>query len=560
MELIVYQTSSLNKTLIDDSRRPVPLNNLSCLKGEEISWQIICKLTGTGTNARFCQEFDCEINSDLSDTVTVREIVNIPSEVPAHIGVSWGSDEDFITTKPGLFPDLLQELHDGKLELPFNYYRGFWVSVKVSKDTKAGIYPVTFRLKNEELGLSAEKTMKLEIIDAVLPEQRLMHAEWFHSDCLMSYYRVDALSEEHWKQCEAFIKCAVDNGINTILTPIFSLTMDRREGVCRPVLQLVKVKKEGDRYHFDFADLKRWIKMCLDLGVKNIELSHLFTQWGAKYAPVIMVEEDGKLNQKFGWHTPGMCEEYQDFLRQFLPQITEFLRAEGIAERTLFHVSDEPCIQDRDAYKAALELVAPYLEGFRIIDAVFDVDMYAENIVKDPVALTARYHLCVEKGRKPDYVYYLFGQTVHWSNRLFAMESRRNRVLALQLYENDLKGFLHWGFNFWYNYDSRYILDPFMTTDGRNTYVSGCPYLVYPGRDGKPVESIRLKVLHEAMQDLRALQLLEQWMSKGEVLQMLHELTGEPVAFDWRAPDDKTLLSIREKINQLIKSKVCAVQ
>lgn len=552
MELIVYQTSSLNKTLIDDSRRPVPRQEMSCLRGEEVSWQIVCKLTGTGSNARFCQEFDWEIKTELQDPVTVREIVNVPSEIPAHIGVSWGSDEDFITTKPGLFPDLLQELHDGKMELPFNYYRSFWISVKISEVAKAGVYPVTVRLKNEELGLSAEKTMRLEVIDAVLPKQQLLHTEWFHSDCLMSYYRVDALSEEHWKLCEAYIKCAVENGINTILTPIFSLTMDRKEGVCRPVLQLVKVKKEGDTYRFDFADLKRWIRMCLALGVEYLELSHLFTQWGAKYAPVILVEEGGERNQKFGWHTPGLCEEYQDFLRQFLPRITAFLREEGVAERTLFHVSDEPCIQDRDAYKAALELVAPYLEGFRIMDAVFDVDMYAQNVIKDPVALTARYHLCAETGRKPEYVYYLFGQSYHWSNRLFAMESRRNRVLALQLYENGLKGFLHWGFNFWNNYDSRYPINPFFTTDGRNTYVSGCPFLVYPGEDGTPRESIRLKVLHEAMQDLRALQLLEQRMPREAVLQLLHGLAGEPIAFDWRAPDDACLLNFREKINRLI--------
>jgi len=70
---------------------------------------------------------------------------------------------------------------------------------------------------------------------------------------------------------------------------------------------------------------------------------------------------------------------------------------------------------------------------------------------------------------------------------------------------------------------------------------------VYPGRDGKPLESIRLKVLHEALQDLRALQLLEQWMTREQVLQVLHNITGEPVAFDWRVPDDKSLLGIREK-------------
>jgi hypothetical protein len=36
MGLELYQTSSLNKTLIDSKELPLPLSRLSCLKGEEV--------------------------------------------------------------------------------------------------------------------------------------------------------------------------------------------------------------------------------------------------------------------------------------------------------------------------------------------------------------------------------------------------------------------------------------------------------------------------------------------------------------------------------------------
>lgn len=136
------------------------------------------------------------------------------------------------------------------------------------------------------------------------------------------------------------------------------------------------------------------------------------------------------------------------------------------------------------------------------------------------------------------------------------MHSRRNRVLGLHLYANDIIGFLHWGFNFYYNYDSRYMINPFLNTADRNVYASGCPFLVYPGEDGKPMESMRLKVLKEAMQDLRALQLLESYTTKEKVQKPIEEAAGEPVEFDWRLPNDEFILNFREKIKRLIQQAV----
>ncbi len=45
---------------------------------------------------------------------------------------------------------------------------------------------------------------------------------------------------------------------------------------------------------------------------------------------------------------------------------------------------------------------------------------------------------------------------------------------------------------------------------------------MYPGEEG-PVESIRLEVLQEAMQDLRALQLLESLVGRERVLELIEE-------------------------------------
>ncbi|MEH7087200.1 DUF4091 domain-containing protein, partial [Neobacillus drentensis] len=77
-------------------------------------------------------------------------------------------------------------------------------------------------------------------------------------------------------------------------------------------------------------------------------------------------------------------------------------------------------------------------------------------------------------------------------------------------------------------------------------------YLVYPGADG-PIESIRLEVLFEGLQDLRALELLEQKIGKQQTIALMEESLSEPLTFtayprgsgDW-------LLAIRERINQAL--------
>ena len=65
-----------------------------------------------------------------------------------------------------------------------------------------------------------------------------------------------------------------------------------------------------------------------------------------------------------------------------------------------------------------------------------------------------------------------------------------------------------------------------LTTDAQGAFPGGDSFSVYPGADGTPLESIRLKVFHHALQDHRALNLLEELGGRELV-----EQTVEPVSY-----------------------------
>ena len=68
-------------------------------------------------------------------------------------------------------------------------------------------------------------------------------------------------------------------------------------------------------------------------------------------------------------------------------------------------------------------------------------------------------------------------------------------------------GFLHWGYNYWHESQTRNLIDPFTVADGKKWpgWAYGDTFVVYPGPDG-PIDSIRWEVFHESMQDYRLLQ------------------------------------------------------
>lgn len=534
--------SALEKVFPDQPLTSQPLHRASALKNEQFSFQVAYCHEG-----ELLKDLTIEIESELKDWIQLYSVELAPSEFTIY----HDHDENILRREPGLYPDPLFPIEDVNLVAPPYQWRALWVTVDIAHECDARFYPIKlkFLLGDETLG---EENFTLEVISAQLPEQKLIHTEWFHTDCLAVEYEVDVFSQKHWELIEQYIKTATTHGVNMIYTPLFTPPLDTEIGGERPTVQLVKVEKNKDEYQFDFTLLKEWVKLCQKNGIKYFEMSHLFTQWGAKHAPKIIVTENGNERQLFGWETEADGEQYQDFLNQFLPALLTFIEQEGIGKQVYFHLSDEPTLDNIESYKKANTIVEDHLQNYPVMDALSDYDFYEKGYVKKPIVANDAIDSFIEQGVDNLWTYYCCVQYKEVSNRFFIFPSARNRIIGYQLFKYDIEGFLQWGYNFWFKQFSKGSINPFTTTDADYGFPSGDAFLVYPGKKG-PIESIRLKVFHDALQDLRALELLASKTSKEKVLELIEEdLEGE-LTFKNYPHEASWLLNKREQINKAIK-------
>ena len=136
------------------------------------------------------------------------------------------------------------------------------------------------------------------------------------------------------------------------------------------------------------------------------------------------------------------------------------------------------------------------------------------------------------------------------------MPSLRNRILGFQLFAYDAEGFLQWGHNFWYSQYSRAEIDPFKVSDAGGAFPAGDAFVVYPGKDGAPMNSLRFEVFYEGLCDMRALQLLEALTSRHYALEVLNRGLDAPVSLTEYPHSAECFLNKRNEINMEIKQIV----
>lgn len=537
----LFQLSSLEKVYLDYTLPEKELTVISVLKNEKFSYQLAYK--GNVPYAR--RDMKITVTSPLADFITVRQVGNVPSETPIRVE----SDEYYERYTPGLFPDVLYPVENDTVEVLSNAWHSLWITVTPDGSVAAGRYPVNVTLEEGELIIS--KTLQVEVIDALLPRQELIFTQWFHADCLADYYQIPVFSEAHWHRIDQFMKTAADNGINMILTPIFTPPLDTQVGGERTTVQLVDIELREGKYTFGFDKLRRWIALCRKNGIEYYEMAHLFTQWGLEFTPKIMAVVDGSEKRIFGWDVAADDPAYIDFLSRFLPALERILEEEGIREKTFFHISDEPQEEHLERYSRLKNIVAALLPGHVFIDALSDYSFYCQGVVDRPIPSTNHIEPFIENKVPSLWAYYCCSQAVDVSNRFMAMPSYRNRVIGLQLYKFNIEGFLHWGYNFYNSALSKRHINPFIVTDCIGTYQGGDAFSVYPGDEG-PLESLRLLVFYDALQDLRALRLLESYIGREAVVGLIEEEAGMEIRFNQYPHDREFLLRLRERVNQEI--------
>jgi len=142
----------------------------------------------------------------------------------------------------------------------------------------------------------------------------------------------------------------------------------------------------------------------------------------------------------------------------------------------------------------------------RVMDAMSDVRFATDKLSDMPIPsiVTAPEFT---KANCPAWAYFCCGPRHSYLQRLLDTPLPKIRMAGWLFYKLGAKGFLHWGYNYWFVFCTANIGDPFLDAAvGSWPFMPyGDAFVVYPGKDG-PMDSIRWEVFAESLQDYALLQ------------------------------------------------------
>ena len=525
------------------------MDSASALRGEVYSMQLAyCANT-------VLDPLQIEVDSPLRDFISVRQTVAMPAEY-------FGESRDEYTPEclPGLYPDLLTD--HTTFRSMCAVWHSLWITVRIPGDFPAGKVPVKLNIchrKNRwpDRDLDVESPVfTLNVLPEVLPEHNMKVTEWFHADCLCDYYNIEPWSEEFFAVLKNYLINMRSHGINMLYTPLVTPPLDTLQGLERPTFQSVDITlDEQGKWSFDFSNLKKFIMLAEQCDMKYIEFSHLFSQWGAEFAPKVMVRksQEHAAEKYFHWHTASDSAEYRDFLKALLTALNSFLHEHNWFDRSYFHISDEPNTNSLERYKGFAEIFHECLKGGKFIDALSHPEFFSSGAVQIPIPAINHFDEFKDFDVPECWTYYCVSQWDKVTNQFAHFPAARCRIFGVLAYRYGIEGFLHWGYNFWFGQLSTFKIDPYRDICSGRGFPPGDAFKVYPGKGGKPEDSIRHEVFFEALQDLAALQLLEKKLSRSKVLDIIATACGGSLPTMTEYPRTAGwLLDFRQQINSLI--------
>ncbi len=488
-----WLASSLRRFYPTSPAETAPGLTLDAARGERVALQAVVR-----TDERD-EQVTAHVEAPDGVAVQIRRVGYVPLR---HLNTQTPLDDvEGVGHIPGLVPDPLfpeTALHAGPHETA-----AFWITLGTTPDTPPGAYPVTITLTSH-LGTSASLTATLIAHRAVLPaRQGFPVTHWFYADALCDWYRTEVWEDAFWSILRPYLANLVDHGQDTLYVPLLTPPLD---GVKRPT-QLLGVRREGAGYAFDWTLVKRWLDTAQAHGLGHFEWTHLFTQWGAQNAVRVYAGHGETATLLWPPETAATSDVYRDFLGHLLPQLHRFLSVEGLLDRSFFHLSDEPHGPAHLAsYRAARDLLREVAPWMRVMDALSELDFARTGLTDTPIPLITTAPQFIQAGF-PAWAYFCCSPRGRYLNRLLDTPLTKIRLSGWLFYRLGARGFLHWGYNYWYRRQTTELIDPYTVNDAHAWpgWAAGDPFVVYPGPDG-PVDSLRWEVFAASLQDYALLQ------------------------------------------------------
>lgn len=466
---------------------------IDAARGERVSFQVVVRTQSA--------PIELEVTADAPKDVAT-QIRRVGYVLMKHLNTgNRPSEVEGFENIPGLVPDPL--FPESSYAAGPHETNAFWINLSVPKDASPGELSIPVIVKTGDKTL-VTCNVKLVVHNAVVSERKdFPVTHWFYCDALSDFYHIKPFDDAFWPILEKYILDLVQHGNDVMHTPVFTPSTD---GVKKPN-QLLRVTKQGDRYIFDWSLVHRFIALAKKCGIRRYEWAHFFTQWGCKNAIRIYSGDPSEEHLLWPAETPATSPLYREFLSQYIPALDKFLDNEGIRDVSYFHISDEPHGEEALAsYRAARKMMRELAPWMKFMDALSQLSFAKEGLVDMPIPILNEAPAFAKAGY-PAWCYFCGGPRDEYLNRELDTPLAKIRMSGWLFYRLRSKGFLHWGYNYWYRSQTREMIDPFteQSGDAWPGWAYGDTFVVYPGPDG-PIDSIRWEVFAESLQDYALLQ------------------------------------------------------
>jgi len=402
------------------------------------------------------------------------------------------------------YPDPL--LSKEKYEVLPNKLTCLWITVKSQWNTPPGKYRGTITV-TPSIGPETKILLNVRVRDWAIPLKKSIATPFgINPGMIEKYYNTKQGTEKYNKILNNLINSMMENKLDWFLFPAGHM-----QETIYP-----KVVWTGSELEVDYTEFDEKLEKLFSKGLSVFSVGLSFGHFPKIY------RQDGTIEIKYSHKQ--FNETSKVLFQNYVRNLTQHLRKKGWLDKAFLYIADEPRsehIKQIIYWASAVKEVAPDLPimittmGMEPLEDY--IDIWCPNLAFFNSSECTR---SLKKGKK---VWWYVCMGGYKPNFIIDYRPIEHRVIFWLSYRFGITGVLYWRVNEWRG-------NPYVET-GK---YAGDGYLYYPGEKDNVVESIRLHVIRDGIEDFEVLSMLPQ---KCDNLRM-----------------QKQLDTIRTKLMQITKS------
>ena len=400
-----------------------------------------------------------------------------------------------------------------------------WAEIPISGETEPGHYEAVIRAYALE-GFGDEEllaTLRVEITvyNVRLPrgKERAWHLGlWQHNSNIARKHETPLWSDAHFRVIESYVASLAGLGQRTVTAVVSEIPWSGQCAVQYPVYpsdmfeySMISVYKEkSGAFRYDYSALERYVNLCDAYGIDgDIELIGLANVWSMESWHPIVSDYPENLRIRYLDDATG-CYRFMregDEIRAYIRALEAFLIEKGWIDRARAG-ADEP--GDPERFKRCNEEIrkaAPKLRFKAAIGHVEFMEQFHDEIegFVPILGMLAEHWESVARirdaGKNSIYWYVCCGPM--WPNTFICSPLLESRLIPVLTAFLGLKGFLRWNYTVWPEHPREQI-----SYRGGISWPAGDTSFVYPAHDGRPLLTLRYKLLKRGGEDFDLLNML----------------------------------------------------